>query len=143
MEPRCSRCGEQAVEYDGQSICQGCGFVISEGNFVAETGAEGQQLGQHVNANGRVSGEQLASWFAFCGCTHAETCTTDVPLSAGGSGRNGYHLGLVNGILPQQFPVSCLTCVYSTHWEIHRHLGHCASSANERMHVCRSKPMER
>ncbi|KAL0056287.1 hypothetical protein WJX82_009545 [Trebouxia sp. C0006] len=78
MEPRCSRCGEQAVECDGQSVCQGCGFVISEGSFVAETGAEGQQLGQHVNANGRVSG---------------------------GSGRNGYHLGLVNRILPQQFPV--------------------------------------
>ena len=57
MEPRCSRCGEQAVECDGQSVCQGCGFVISEGSFVAETGAEGQQLGQHVNANGRVSGE--------------------------------------------------------------------------------------
>lgn len=78
MEPRCSRCGEQAVDCDGQSVCQGCGFVISEGCFVAETGAEGQQLGQHVNANGRVSG---------------------------GSGRNGYHLGLVNRILPQQFPV--------------------------------------
>ncbi|DBB06306.1 TPA: hypothetical protein ACH3X1_011878 [Trebouxia sp. C0004] len=91
MEPRCSRCGEQAVDCDGQSVCQGCGFVISEGYFVAETGAEGQQLGQHVNANGRVSG---------------------------GSGRNGYHLGLVNRILPQQFPVSHLTCVYSTHWVV-------------------------
>ena len=67
MEPRCSRCGEQAVECDGQSVCQGCGFVVSEGSFVAETGAEGQQLGQPVNANGRVSGELApAACTLFC-----------------------------------------------------------------------------
>lgn len=71
MDAHCPQCGELGVDCDGQSVCQGCGFVLSDASYVPETGAEGQQIGQHISANGRVPGEvalQLAHLRACSSC---------------------------------------------------------------------------